>query len=135
MHALVHTAYSRRRLPSLTRLRSLPKHDVITLCANSYGKPWTLTGFRTSWRPIRTRLEKSGRGAPRAALKGLRRTVATILAERGRDERTIADMLGPKTIEMARHYAKRPNRPKKMTGVVTDFNEVNRRRTKTAKPV
>ncbi|WP_297323592.1 tyrosine-type recombinase/integrase [uncultured Bartonella sp.] len=38
-------------------------------------------------------------------LKGLRHTVATILAEMGMDERTIADVLGQKTIEMARHYS------------------------------
>jgi hypothetical protein len=39
-------------------------------------------------------------------LYGLRHTVAVILRECGYDERTIADALGQKTIEMARRYAR-----------------------------
>ena len=39
-------------------------------------------------------------------LYGIRHTVAVILREIGYDERTIADALGQKTIEMARHSAK-----------------------------
>ena len=38
-------------------LAAAPKHDAITLCANSNGKPWTGDGFRASWRYIRLRLE------------------------------------------------------------------------------
>jgi hypothetical protein len=36
----------------------------------------------------------------------LRHTLAVILRESGCDERTIADALGQRTIEMARRYAK-----------------------------
>ena len=58
-----------------------------------------------------------------------------ILREAGCDERTIADTLGQKTIEMARHYAKGADLRRKMHGVVTTFDsEVNRRRTKIVKP-
>ena len=68
-------------------------------------------------------------------LKGLRHTVATILAEYGYDERTIADMLGQKTIEMARHYSRRADRTRKLTAVIENFDaEVNLRRTKIVKP-
>jgi hypothetical protein len=53
----------------------------------------------------------------------------------GYDERTIADALGQKTIEMARRYAKGANFKRKMSGVVKNFDaEVARRRTKTVKP-
>ena len=56
-------------------------------------------------------------------------------AELGYDERTIADMLGQKTVEMARHYARRADRSRKMTTVVEKFDaEVNRRRTASVKP-
>lgn len=121
--------------PVVDTLATAPKHDAITLCANSFGKPWTVSGFRASWRPIRKELEESGAVQPGLTLKGLRHTVATILAEMGYDERTIADMLGQKTIEMARHYSKRANKSHKMTGVVTNFDaELNRRRTKNVKP-
>jgi hypothetical protein len=69
------------------------------------------------------------------ALYGLRRTVAVILREIGFDERTIADALGQKTIEMARHYARGADLAPKMRGVVKSFEaELNRRSTKPVKP-
>lgn len=53
----------------------------------------------------------------------------------GHDERTIADMLAQKTIEMARHYSRRADKSRKLTGVVESFEaKVNRRRTKIVKP-
>jgi len=41
--------------------------------------------------------------------------VATILAEMGYDDRTIADVLGQKTLAMAQPYSRRANRAKKLT--------------------
>jgi len=89
-----------------------PTHAV-TLCANSRGHPWTLNGFRAAWRTlrillekVRILLEKKGRIGSALTLYGLWHTVAVILRESGCDGRTIADALGQKTIEMARHYAK-----------------------------
>jgi integrase len=73
-----------------------------------------------------------GRGL---TLYGLRHTVAVILRECGFDERTIADALGQKTIEMARHYARGVDLKPKMRGVVEAFERsVNERRTKIVKP-
>jgi hypothetical protein len=37
-------------------LKNAPSHDAITLCANSSGEPWTVCGFRASWRRIRLKL-------------------------------------------------------------------------------
>jgi integrase len=116
-------------------LDASPKHDAVTLCANSNGRPWTDDGFRASWRKVRIGLEQQGRIAPFLTLYGLRHTVAVILREAGADERTIADALGQKTIEMARHYARGADLKRKMRGVVASFDrEVNRRRTKIVKP-
>ena len=51
------------------------------------------------------------------------------------DERTIADALGQKTIEMARHYAKGADLKPKMRGVVKRLDkELLKRRTKNVKP-
>jgi integrase len=112
-----------------------PAHNAITLCANSHGRPWTESGFRASWATVRRKLEKMDRIGPGLTLYGLRHTVAVILRECGFDERTIADALGQKTIEMARHYAKGADLKRKMRGVVTELDaEVNRRRTKVVKP-
>ena len=76
-----------------------------------------------------------GHPGPGLTLYGLRHTVAVILRELGYDERTIADALGQKTIEMARHYSEGADLKPKMRGVVASFDaELNRRRTKTVKP-
>ena len=80
-------------------------------------------------------MEKAGRVGPALTLYGLRHTVAVILREIGYDERTIADALGQKTIEMARHYAKGADLAPKMRGVVKSFDaELNKRSTKIVKP-
>lgn len=124
-------------MPSAVReaLAAAPAHDAITVCATSHGRPWTVAGFSSSWQKVRAKVEKAGDAEPGLTLKGLRHTVATILAESGFDERTIADMLGQKTIEMARHYSRRADRTRKLTAVIENFDaEVNRRRTKLVKP-
>jgi integrase len=111
-------------------LNGAPMHNAVTLCANSLGVPWTEGGFRASWRNVRLALERQQKIGPGLTLYGLRHTVAVILREAGHDERTIADALGQKTIEMARHYAKGADLRRKMTSVVTSFDtEVKRRRT------
>lgn len=116
-------------------LAAAPPHAAVTLCANSNGRPWTLSGFRASWRPVRKRLEADGKVGPGLTLYGLRHTVAVIMRESGSDERTIADALGQKTIEMARHYAKGADLRPKMRGVVKSLEaEWDKRRTKTVKP-
>ncbi|MBW0004061.1 MAG: tyrosine-type recombinase/integrase [Hyphomicrobiales bacterium] len=97
--------------------------------------PWTESGFRASWRKLRLVLERQGRIGSGLTLYGLRHTVAVTLREAGHDERTIADALGQKTLEMARHYARDADPRRKMTVVVTSLNEeVNRRRTQIVKP-
>jgi integrase len=117
--------------PLRTILENAPAHEAITLCANSEGKPWTESGFRASWRTYRTKLRNAGAVGPGLTLYGLRHSVAVILRECGFDERTIADALGQRTIEMARHYAKGADLTEKMRGVAETFErEVNRRRTK-----
>lgn len=119
--------------PVIDALAAEPKHPAttLTLCANSYGKPWTVSGFRASWRPVRQKLEKDEKVQPGLTLKGLRHTVATILREMGKDHATIAEMLGQKTEAMAKHYSRRADMSKKMAETVSEFDaEVNRRKTK-----
>ncbi|WFT82655.1 integrase [Methylobacterium sp. CB376] len=112
-----------------------PQHSATPPWTSSAGTPWTLNGFRASRRQIRMRLEKAGTVGPGLTLDGLRHTVAVILREIRHDERTIADALGQKTLEMARHDAKGAELRPKMRGVVTGFDaEVNRRRTGVVEP-
>jgi integrase len=121
--------------PLVIELGAAPAHDAVTLLANSNGRPWTVSGFRASWRKVRVKLEREGKIGPALTLYGLRHTVAVILREIGMDERTIADALGQKTLEMARHYAKGADLKPKMRGVVRSFEaELNKRKTKAVKP-
>lgn len=124
--------------PAVAELREVlenaPAHKAITLLANSRGRPWTRDGFRSSWEKLRLGLEAEGKVGGGLTLYGLRHTVAVILREAGFDERTIADALGQKTIEMARHYARGADLKPKMREVAHTMDaEMNRRRTRTVK--
>jgi integrase len=122
--------------PVADALARSPSHDAITLCANSRGKPWTYNGFSTNWHKLKDKLEKAGTVQPGLTLKGLRHTVGTILAEMGRDNGTIALVLGHATEAMAKHYSKRADRSRQATAAVADFGvELNKRKTKVVKPV
>jgi integrase len=112
-----------------------PEHNATTACANSYGHSWSISGFSSSWQPIKKQLEERGEIGRKLTLKGLRHTVATIASEMGFDERAVADLLGQKTTAMARHYARRADKRKKNTATITAFEtELDERRTKTVKP-
>jgi integrase len=104
-------------------LEGAPSHNAITLCANSNGKPWTVSGFRASWRPIKLRLEREGRIQPDLTLKGLRHTVATILDEMGYETSTIQDYLAHASPAMTLHYTRRSNKGKKLKPVVDKFED------------
>ncbi|TCU18796.1 tyrosine-type recombinase/integrase [Rhizobium sullae] len=126
-------------LPFISQLAdamaAVPKHDAITLCANSRGKPWTYNGFSTNWDRIKKKLEESGAVQPGLTLKGLRHTVATILREMGMDYATIQLVLGHATEAMARHYSRRADMTAQATVTMVNFEaELNRRKTKVVKP-
>lgn len=81
------------------------------------------------------RLEADSRVGPALTLYGLRHTVAVILLEIGFDARTIADALGQKTIERARHCAKGADLGPKMRSVVAALDaELNKSSAKGVKP-
>lgn len=96
----------------LLKLAAAPVHSAITLCATSQRKPWTVSGFRASWRPIKIKLEEGGSVQPGLTLKGLRHTVATILRDMNMDYGTIANVLGQRTEAMVKHYSRRADMPK-----------------------
>ena len=120
--------------PVAEAIARAPKHDALTLCANSRGQPWTYNGFSTNWSRLKGKLEAEGLIQPGLTLKGLRHTVATILAEMGKDHGTIALVLGHATEAMAKHYSRRANMTKRTTSAVADFEaELNKRKTKVVK--
>lgn len=122
--------------PVLEAMRAQQQHNSVTVCANSFGQPWTASGFRAVRRRIRLQLEAKGRIDPGLTLKGLRHTVATILREMGKDHGEIADMLGQSTEAMARHYSRRADMTEKNSATISDLSaEMDKRRTKVVKPI
>ncbi|WP_137128928.1 tyrosine-type recombinase/integrase [Rhizobium sp. FY34] len=120
--------------PVADALSQTPPHNAITLCANSRGKPWTYNGFSTNWAKLKGALEEQGAIQPGLTLKGLRHTVGTILAEMGKDNGTIALVLGHATEAMAKHYSRRADRSKQASAAVVDLGaEMNKRKTKVVK--
>jgi integrase len=98
-------------------LADAPRGDAVQIAINSYGQPWTESGFRASWRKIKVKLEAEGKVGPGLTVHGLRHTVATTLREEGFSLQAIADALGQKTTAMAGHYSKTADLQKSMIGV------------------
>lgn len=92
-----------------TALDAAPAHDAITVLANSDGKPWTYSGYSSSWHTYKAKQVKDGKLSADLTLKGLRHMVATILRELGYTPRQIADLLGQKTDSMALWYSRDAN--------------------------
>lgn len=118
--------------PCVSALRNIldgaPKHDAITLCANSRGKPWTESGFRASFFKFIGKLEAAGKVGPGLTFHGLRHTVAEEMAELGWDDRAVADALGQATEKQAAHYTRRANLRRKMAAVVESLEERKQKR-------
>lgn len=138
------TAYRNRELEQITRktgqavywpctdrlaaeIEAQPKHDAITLFANSYGRPWTESGFRASFFKLLRRLEEEGKIPGGLTFHGLRHTIGSEISENGFDDRTVADALGQSTEKQAAHYTRGANLRRKMKGVV-DKLDANRKR-------
>lgn len=115
-------------------LARAPKHDAITVLANSNGKPWTYNGFSTVWHRFKKKLEAEEAVQPGLTLKGLRHTVATTLREAGLEERQIADLLGQKTPSMARHYSRSANLADRNRITMETLEKENERRSQVVKP-
>lgn len=111
----------------LKALQAAENKDALYLFVSSRGTKWTGNGFRASWRKLRLDLQAAGKIGLGLRLHGLRHTCAKRLAEMGFDDRTIADMLGQETTEMARHYSRKADTKEKLRGVVRRINFANRK--------
>jgi len=107
-------------------LRAAPKHDAVTVAANSYGNPWTVDGLNSTWMKFKSRLEEEGSVEKGLTLKGLRHTQATILRELGFDHRTIADVLGQNTEAMAQHYSRNADTRANIEKITKKYNASER---------
>jgi len=96
-------------------------HEAITLCTNSRGKPWTLSGFSCSFRKALKDLQRKGLIGDGLTFHGLRHTVATVLAEAALSAEDIAAVLGQRTSQMADHYSREADRSRRTTAAIKKF--------------
>jgi integrase len=99
-----------------------PKSSAVTIAVNSRGEPWTETGFNASYAKFRGSLERKGLVAAGLTPHGLRHTLATRLRESGADDRTIADILGQKSVSMARMYSENAALPEAAIRLLLGLN-------------
>ena len=103
-------------------LAAAPKHDSITICANLYGRPWTISGFDTVFGRAMCRFEEAGMVGSGLTFHGLRHTVGGLLREITDDLDLIRRWLGQKTLHMAIHYSDRADTSKQMGAIVENFD-------------
>jgi integrase len=77
------------------------------------GKGYTENGFQGSFFKLIRKLTKENKVKPGLTFHGLRHFVATKLADEGADSKTIASVLGQKTVQMAEHYSEQFDRKKR----------------------
>ena len=102
-----------------------PESSAVQIAVNSYGEPWTESGFNSSWRTFKKALETEGLVGPGLTPHGLRHTLGTRLREAGADDRTIADILGQKSVSMARHYSENAALPAYAGALVRGLNHTD----------
>ncbi len=92
--------------------------EALTLVANQSGRPYTGNGFRVMFFRLVRKLEAEGKVRPGLTFHGLRHSAGKALADRGADPRTIAALLGHKTLQMAAHYSEEADRKKRAVAAV-----------------
>lgn len=100
--------------------------EAVTLVANQNGTPYTGNGFRVMFFRLVRRLETGGKVRPGLTFHGLRHTAGRLLADRGADPRTIAALLGHRTLQMAAHYSEEADRKKRAVAAVAKLRPMRK---------
>jgi integrase len=104
--------------------------EALTVVVGARGRPYSLDGFRTMFFRLIQELERQGKVGPDLTFHGLRHTAGRVLANAGVDPRTIAALLGHKTLAMAAHYSDEVDRDKRAAAAVKKLRPRNRTATK-----
>lgn len=100
-------------LPAHRDLRALldmTPRIATTIVTGSLGRPLKEAGLAKAFHTLILRLERQGRVQPGLTFHGLRHTAGKQLADLGCDPRTIATMLGQRSLTMAIHYSEEVDR-------------------------
>jgi integrase len=108
-------------LPAHRQLREFldaAPRTAITVVTSAAGLPRKQSGFAKSFGELIKRLEAQGRVGPGLTFHGLRHTAGKILGDAGVDARTIAVLLGQKSISMAIHYSEGADRKRRAVAAI-----------------
>ena len=106
--------------PALANALALaPSHGAPTIAATSRGRPWTESGFNSTFSKLVDELEKAGKVEPGLTLHGLRHTVGTRLIEAGATPDDVQRLLGQRSASMAHHYSKTADISERTAGLVS----------------
>ena len=115
--------------PDLAKLlAAVPAHDAITIAATTYGTPWSVSGFNSTFIKAIAKLERTGRIVPGLTFHGLRHTCGTLLVEAGFDIDSVRRWLGQKTLAMAIHYTATADTSDRMRGMMKKFDPLGSKR-------
>jgi integrase len=92
--------------------------EALTLVVGVRGRPYTIEGFRRMFFGLIRALEQAGKVGPDLTFHGLRHTAGAALADQGVEPRTIAALLGHRTLAMAAHYSEGADREKRAAAAV-----------------
>lgn len=84
--------------------------DAVQIAVNSYGEPWSQSGFRASFFKKLRELRKAGRVQPGCTFHGLRHTIGAIGRDGGLSESQVAASIGDRTSKMAEIYGRDADR-------------------------
>jgi integrase len=106
-------------------LDSIPPHDGMTLCVNSFGRPWTQDGFRASFFKLIRRLEGDGLVDLGLTFHGLRTSFAEEVREKGFGLEEIADALAQNDSKSAALYTRNADRKRSVGAIAAALDETN----------
>jgi len=104
-------------------LDAMPRQAIVVAVSGRRRKdqpfqPFTVSGFRASFFKLLRKLEKDGKIGHGLTFHGLRHTAGKLLDEAGADPKTIAAMLGQRSIAMAEHYSREGDRRRRTADAV-----------------
>ena len=104
----------------LRRILDETPRVATTIVTSEHGKPYR-GGLAKAFETLRDRLLAEGKIGPGVTYHGLRHTVGATLADLGTDPRTIAAMLGDKSLAMAIHYSEGTDRRQRASAAVSSL--------------
>jgi integrase len=117
-------------LPIASELRAVLAETprvATTIVTSTFGRSYG-PGLSKAFRALIARLESEGRVGIGLTFHGLRHTAGARLGDLGVDPRTIAAMLGDKTLAMAIHYSEGTDRRQRASAAVASLEKARKRK-------